>query len=93
MVVNYTQDGTSITTALEKTFDGDHPCNLCVVVKEGRDAEKQQEVAKTLVKYEAVLLARPLVVEPCGVNYSYAELTETAERIAFPPLSPPPLSA
>ena len=93
MLVNYTRSEASISTALEKTFDGEHPCDLCVAVKVGRDAEKKQETAKTLVKYEAVLAAKPLAFEPHSSSWEYSLSDEAAERVGFPPLSPPPVRA
>ena len=35
MVINYSQNA-PLTVALQKTFDGAHPCKLCKVVEEGR---------------------------------------------------------
>lgn len=93
MVVNYAQTEESIPAALEKTFDGNHPCALCVAVKEGRGEEKKQEIAKTLVKLEAVLSIRIPVKQPEAEGCEYQIVSESAERLAFPPLSPPPLRA
>ena len=39
MVVHYSQNAT-VTEALSKTFDGQHPCKLCKFVKEGKQSEK-----------------------------------------------------
>jgi hypothetical protein len=41
MLVAYAQKG-SIAQAITKTFDGDHPCALCKVIKQGRAEEKRQ---------------------------------------------------
>ena len=54
MVVSYTQADDSLATAVEKTFDGQHPCNLCEVVKDGREADREQDLQKQehlLLKY------------------------------------------
>ena len=43
MIVTYTHESSSLTTALERTFDGKHPCKICVVVEEGKKAEKHSD--------------------------------------------------
>ena len=47
MVVSYSQSA-PLTEAISMTFDGEHPCKLCIAVKEGKKAEKKQ----SLVKFE-----------------------------------------
>jgi hypothetical protein len=45
MIVIYSRQG-SLQSALSKTFDGKHPCGLCVSIHEGRQKEQQQETQK-----------------------------------------------
>jgi hypothetical protein len=42
----------SLTTAISKTFDGEHPCPLCCKIKAGRQQEEQQEKNTPLLKIE-----------------------------------------
>jgi hypothetical protein len=42
----------SLTTAIEKTFDGRHPCKLCKAVSEGVKTEKQQKIQKLETKFD-----------------------------------------
>jgi hypothetical protein len=42
MLISYSRNGTFLE-AVTKTFDGQHPCSLCKVVKSGRTEEKKQE--------------------------------------------------
>jgi hypothetical protein len=42
MVISYSRDN-PFREAVSMTFDGQHPCALCHVVKEGRAAEQDQE--------------------------------------------------
>lgn len=42
MIVTYSRDA-SFKEAVTKTFDGEHPCPLCKVIKKGRAEEKRQE--------------------------------------------------
>lgn len=61
MAIEYAQTD-SIPTALAKTFDGAHPCELCHVVSDGQAKEKEHDQAKLVVKLDAVLA--PAVVLP-----------------------------
>ena len=45
MVVSYSQSA-PLTEAISMTFDGEHPCKLCIAVKEGKKAEKKSESKK-----------------------------------------------
>ena len=42
MLLTYSR-GTSLSEAVTKTFDGQHPCALCKFVRDGRAEEKEQE--------------------------------------------------
>jgi hypothetical protein len=71
MLIEYSRSA-SITEAADKTFDGEHPCHLCKVVKESR----KQEEKKTLVKAESKMdVTLPLPVrlkEPIGQTIALA---------------------
>ena len=43
--------------AARKTFDGEHPCPLCKVVKESRKQEEKKPLLKAAAKMEVVLPA------------------------------------
>ena len=49
MVINYSQDS-SLTVALQKTFDGEHPCKLCKVVRAGKKSEQKEASLKVETK-------------------------------------------
>jgi hypothetical protein len=42
MIVSYSRDA-SFSEAVSKTFDGEHPCPMCKVIKQARAEEKQQQ--------------------------------------------------
>lgn len=58
MIFAYSRDN-SIRQALSMTFDGQHPCCLCKVIKQGRAAEKQQENEAPLNKLTPAMLWQP----------------------------------
>lgn len=43
-----------LTEALIKTFDGQHPCQLCKFVKDGKKTERKNPTINLLVKFEFV---------------------------------------
>ncbi|MBK7998513.1 MAG: hypothetical protein IPK15_07300 [Verrucomicrobia bacterium] len=93
MVISYSQDAT-IPEAISMTFDGEHPCKMCKVVKEGRKAEQEQPaVLKTQNKIEFFLEVRPVIVfAPCGPTDAVEHLSQASPR-RDPPLLRPPIFA
>ena len=59
MVVNYSRDG-SFVTAVEKTFDGEHPCALCKVIAKGKKSEKKSEYPPPARSWNFRILLRSL---------------------------------
>ncbi|HOX02273.1 MAG TPA: hypothetical protein P5555_18310 [Candidatus Paceibacterota bacterium] len=41
MIVQYARED-SLDSALAKTFDGEHPCEMCLAIQQGRQQEQQQ---------------------------------------------------
>lgn len=57
MLVDYSSNQ-SLTEAVEKTFDGAHPCSLCKVVKQSRKSEeKENPLLKSELKWNVTLPA------------------------------------
>lgn len=89
MVVDFSK-GASVSEAVSKTLDGQHPCKLCHVVKKGQSEEKKRELSKTAAKAEAILVERFVLTLP-----TFEELVDanTFERLTTrteaPPHQPP----
>ena len=49
MVVTYSKDA-PIKVAIEKTFDGDHPCDLCKEIQAAKKTEKKRDLKPELRK-------------------------------------------
>ncbi len=90
MVIDYSQQS-SLSVAIEKTFDGAHPCGLCKTVTSGRSEEQKNETLKLLVKFEAVLAPQVIALAPVGQPMVFPRLFETHSALAFAPPTPPPL--
>ena len=92
MVVTYAQHE-SLPTALSKTFDGKHPCELCRAVAKGQQSEKHHDPLTTLKKQGLV----GATVSVTSLNLSAPEIEPVLIRRAFSapnrphtPPSPPP---
>jgi len=48
-----------LTEAISMTFDGEHPCKLCIVVKEGKKAESKQSLVELDVKLDFTRAGQP----------------------------------
>ena len=89
MVVTYSRDS-SISSALDKTFDGKHLCKLCRAVQEGKKSERRQDSQNTAFKIE-LFCAESASVELFADN----SLPTSRRTIKFstrddsPPVPPP----
>lgn len=82
--------------ALEKTFDGRHPCPLCCAVESGRKKEKEQQQQRfidTVNKVNAVLVVSVDLPRRCETALVYATFSESADAFSIRPPSPPPWRA
>jgi hypothetical protein len=58
--------GSSVTEAAKKTFDGEHPCHLCKVVKESRKQEEKKALVKAESKMDVTMPVPVRLKEPVG---------------------------
>lgn len=63
----------SLTEAMEKTFDGEHPCPLCKVVSKSKDGEEKKPLLKAEMKMEVAL--------PMPVKVPFPKFSEVAFRV------------
>ena len=88
MLVEYSQDE-SVAKAVAKTFDGDHPCDLCKHVRV-KQSEKKPDAPSTILKPDLLCVKRVVVVIP-----PYTDLTFPVELVGgcldapAPPVPPP----
>ena len=93
MLVKYAQDG-SIQDAIEKTFDGEHPCPMCKAIKKAKREEKRapQQPVPTQ-KSDLYCTATALtVIAPPPLGLLCAD-SEAAAQFHVPPPVPPPRCA
>lgn len=92
MVVTYSQD-TSFSLAFQKTFDGKHPCRMCLAVKQGKQEEQKQAVLKVETKLDFLCLQPAAYVHPVLPSTLLSPQADAAfPRAEAPPLPPPRLA-
>lgn len=93
MVINYSQCS-SFKEALQKTFDGKHPCSICKAVKAGRQSEQNQDQQKLSLKLDLFIYGVPgqAIFPPsqAAVSTSFLDLYSWSKDT---PPTPPPLAA
>jgi len=84
---------TSLSVALERTFDGKHPCPLCKAIAKGRKSEKKSDRLLSLKKFEALNQAPAMHVSPPASFPRIATQDAFLTAIAHAPPKPPPRAA
>ena len=92
MAVNFSRTD-SVSVALQKTFDGQHPCKLCKIVKAGKASEKKQDLQKLEVKIDFQLVAGSCGLFPPRPIRHFTPEAERACATGSAPLLPPPRAA
>jgi hypothetical protein len=84
---------TSFSGAVQRTFDGKHPCALCKAIAKGRNAEKKPDTLLSIKKFEALNQAVTIFVSP-PASFPLIEAQETSfAALAHAPPTPPPRAA
>jgi len=92
MTINFSRTD-RLDVAIEKTFNGQHPCHLCHFVAEGKKSERTKEVAKADTKLD--LISSPCFSLPTPSQHSVeltACLVSGCLRLDAPPSPPPRLA-
>ncbi len=80
----------SLNEAVAKTFDGNHPCDLCHAVASGQKSEKKSEILPTVGKLDLICTTLTLSWLPPWVSYEYPRINSTIpERSQASPVPPP----
>jgi hypothetical protein len=91
MIIVYSQTA-PLLDAVEKTFDGKHPCKICKAVDEGKKAEKKQPSRKLTTKLDFFCNPELLaVLPPAPFSLPIAKLKHSFTWTEAPPGPPPRL--
>lgn len=89
MVASFSNE-VPVGRALVWTLDGDHPCELCLVVSEGKTSDKKAK--RFVVKYEMVLDGARLELFPPRLQPLVLQSEVVLSHWDSPPPLPPPIS-
>ena len=75
------------------TFDGEHPCRMCIAVKEGKKAESKQLQLKPELKFDFLCMEAASLLPPLlPFRLLTPESTFALPRNEVPPGPPPRLA-
>ena len=80
----------SLTQAIAKTFDGDHPCSLCHMVQKGKASEKKPDMQPNAPRIDLYCLKRTILFLPPSTDIRYGEFCLTKIDMEHSPPTPPP---
>jgi hypothetical protein len=80
----------SLTQAVERTFDGRHPCPLCNAIAAGKKSEKKTEFPLQTQKFEFPPMPEKLVFVAPSRFHLLPQTNTFAESLTQKPLTPPP---
>ncbi len=89
MLYDYSREAT-LTEAVQKTFDGRHPCKLCRTIESAQKQHRVYDAAQPVPVIEGVLEPLLAVAAPFCVFVVYPRVEEAAEPLGHTPPSPPP---
>lgn len=89
MIITYSQTST-FSEAVSMTFDGEHPCRMCLVVKEGKKAEKKEMQMKSDLKFEFLSAERIQFLPPLLASTVLRSSSMFAMARTEAPPGPPP---
>lgn len=91
MFVRFAQED-SVAVALTKTFDGQHPCRFCQLVKQGRSEERQRHQPSAAPRLDLFLsVPASVLVLPAAANAQAQSswIRFAPQRGQSPPVPPP----
>jgi hypothetical protein len=83
----------SLPVALQRTFDGKHPCALCKAIAEGKKAEKKSHALLPLKKFEGTSQDAAIVIPPPASFPPIEAANAVLETLPRTPPTPPPRAA
>jgi hypothetical protein len=83
----------SFSAAIQRTFDGKHPCPLCKAVAQGRKSEKKSETLVPIGKFEGISAPVALVLSPPAPFPAIEARHPVFKTLPHAPPTPPPRAA
>ncbi len=92
MIIERTQED-SFAVAVKTTLDGEHPCDMCKRITDGKQSERQEKKAQAQVKIDMLCELRVVAIVPPSRELVFPSVQiEEMLRAECPPVPPPRLS-
>ena len=92
MFLNFVAD-TSISEAVVKTFNGENPCDLCLLIKESKQPSQDDTAATAKLKFDGVVVDKAVRLFPPGATYELTQVVRAWNARSPAPPKPPPRTA
>jgi hypothetical protein len=89
MLIDYSREG-SVTVAVAKTFDGQHPCPLCKAIAAGKKSETKKEFSQKLQKLEFPLFCESFAIAEPVLAQQFFQTDDSWNSTSDTPPTPPP---
>ena len=89
MIVEYSQQA-SVKEAVVKTFDGQHPCDICKSLSKAREKEKKSDTFLVVKKIEMIQSDSAKTPFRMGPSWKVAIVDRSARMLSIEPALPPP---
>ncbi len=89
MIVEYSRTA-GLTLGVEKTFDGQHPCDFCKVIQKSKHSEQTRDAQLIASKLELFYAAEPSLVMPPLKSLKHSVSDRFADTRMKSPAVPPP---
>ena len=90
--MDYSRDA-GLTVAVERTFDGQHPCGMCKAIEKTRGSEKKQEALVVVTKLDVFHQPNAELILPVTGFWQQAVVDSAPVVRSHPPSVPPPRNA
>ena len=92
MLIHYCQSG-SVSGAVEKTFDGQHPCPLCNAIAKGQQNSSKKPDFQVAQKIDMDTPHEAALPSPACTEFSWPAIARAGSPRLSEPMVPPPRAA
>jgi hypothetical protein len=90
MLVTNAQHSSSLVQVVARTFDGQHPCDLCKRISSAQHSQKKQPTQPSPAKPDLICTARSIRIISFFEEFHYPKTAvQFSERGNSPPVPPP----
>jgi hypothetical protein len=89
MLIEYSKHST-VCYAIQRTFDGAHPCSLCHAVSKAKSSEKKSDLQSSFVRLDMICPGSVSIAQRSFAPVVFPELVFFCPNNRSSPLAPPP---